>query len=122
MYHDRPGHLRRARLDDAEQLLTLWHLLFDEMDPPHATAWKEHARDWYTSHVDDGTSVRLPVIDVQGSIVATAIGTVELGVPNPQCPRGRAVRLANVIALPAHRGRVYARELIRDATSSCGQR
>ena len=89
-------------------------LLFDEMYPPPATAWKEHARDWFASHVDDSTSTLLSVIDVQGSIVAAAIGTVELGVPNPQCPRGRIVRLANVITLPGHRGRGYATELVRN--------
>lgn len=111
---DRPGHLRRARPDDADQLLSLWDLLFADTDPTTAPAWKEHAHDWFAHHVDDSTSTRLPVIDVQGSIVATAIGTVELGVPNPHCPRGRAVRLANVITVPGHRGRGYATELIRD--------
>ena len=95
-------------------MLSLWDHLFAEMDPPPATAWKEHAREWFLRHVDHNTSARLPVIDVQGSIVAAAIGTVELGVPNPLCPRGRAVRLANVITLPVHRGRGYATELIRD--------
>ncbi len=84
------------------------------MDPPPATAWKENARDWFAIHVDNSATTRLPVFDIQGSIVAAAIGTVELGVPNPQCPRGRAVRLANVITLPAHRGRGYARQLICD--------
>ena len=62
----------------------------------------------------------LPVIDVQGAIVAAAIGTVELGVPNPQCPRGLAVRLANVIPLPAHRGRGYATELMPHIISFAG--
>ena len=97
-----------------EQLLSLWGLLFDEVDPPRTTAWIEHARDWFASQVDDGASTRMPVIDVRGSVVAAAVGTVELGVPNPQCPRGRAVRLANVVTLPAHRGRGYATELVRD--------
>lgn len=114
VHHDRPGHLRRARLDDADQLLSLWDLLFDEGDPPPATAWRGHALEWFASHVDDSTSAHLPVIDVEGSLVAAAIGTVELGVPNPHCPRGRGARLANVITLPAHRGRGYATELIRD--------
>ena len=77
----------------------------------------DHARDWLASHVDESTTTLLPVIDVQGAIVAAAIGTVELGVPNPQCPRGLAVRLANVIPLPAHRGRGYATELMPDVIS-----
>jgi GNAT superfamily N-acetyltransferase len=54
------------------------------------------------------------VIEVDGSIVATAIGTLELGVPNPQCPRGRTVRLANVITMPDHRGNGHATSLVHD--------
>lgn len=114
MHQDRPGHLRRARLDDAEQLLSLWDLLFAELDPVAASEWRESARDWFADHVDDSTSTRLPVIDVEGAVVAAAVGTVEIGVPNPHCPRGCAVRLANVITVPAHRRRGYATELIRD--------
>lgn len=117
VHQDRLGHLRRARPADADQLLSLWDLLFADTDPPTAPVWKEHAHDWFAHHVADSTGTRLPVIDVRGSIVATAIGTVELGVPNPHCPRGRAVRLANVFTVPGHRGRGYATTLIRDVIS-----
>ena len=54
------------------------------------------------------------MIEVDGDVVATAIGTLELGVPNPQCPRGRTVRLANVITAPEHRGRGYGTLLVGD--------
>jgi GNAT superfamily N-acetyltransferase len=54
------------------------------------------------------------VVEVDGCVVATAIGTLELGVPNPQCLRGRTVRLANVITLPEHRGRGYGSLLVRE--------
>ncbi|MGH8971531.1 MAG: GNAT family N-acetyltransferase [Actinomycetes bacterium] len=47
-------------------------------------------------------------------VIAAAIGTLELGVPNPHCDRGRTVRLANVITLPEHRGRGYGTLLVRD--------
>lgn len=56
----------------------------------------------------------MPVIDIDGQIVATAIGTLELGVPNPQCPQGRTVRLANVVTLPEHRGIGYGAKLVDD--------
>ncbi len=112
MQPNEPGQLRPARLDDAEQLLALWDLLFDDAGP--VAEWKDQARSWFAAHVDDIAVTWFPVIEVQGSVVATAIGTVELGVPNPHCPRGRAVRLANVVTLPAHRGRGYATQLIRD--------
>jgi RimJ/RimL family protein N-acetyltransferase len=117
---NRPGRRRPARLDDTQRLLSLWELLFDEMDSPTTTAWKEHAREWFASHVSDGASARIPVIDVEGDVVAAAVGTVELGVPNPQCPKGRTVWLVNVITLPAHRGRGYATELVRDVIAWAG--
>jgi GNAT superfamily N-acetyltransferase len=53
-------------------------------------------------------------VEIGGSIVATAIGTLELGVPNPQCAKGRTVRLANVITLAEHRGRGYGATLVLD--------
>ena len=64
--------------------------------------------------VEDRATARFPVIEVDGDVVATAIGTLELGVPNPQCRRGRTARLANVITLPEHRGRGYGTLLVRD--------
>ena len=49
------------------------------------------------------------MIEVDGELVATAIGTLEIGVPTPQCVRGRTVRLANVITLPDYRGQGHGR-------------
>jgi GNAT superfamily N-acetyltransferase len=54
------------------------------------------------------------VIEVYGQLVATAIGTLEIGVPNPQCVRGRTVRFGNIITLPEHRGRGHATMLVLD--------
>ena len=116
MSHD-AGRLRQAHADDAAQLLALWELLFDEMRSPTSKAWQEHALDWFARHVDDRASVRIAVIEVAGELVASAVGILEIGVPNPMSPTGRAVRLANVITLPTHRGRGYATELIRDVVT-----
>jgi GNAT superfamily N-acetyltransferase len=106
--------IRVATAADAAQLLLLWALVFDEDDTAPSTTWKKHAQRWFTRFVEDRTTARFPVIEVDGDVVATAIGTLELGVPNPQCPRGRTVRLANVITLPEHRGRGYGTLLVRD--------
>ena len=106
--------IRTATAADAAQLLLLWALVFDEDATDSQTMWKQHAHEWFTRFVEDRTSARFPVIEVDGDVVATAIGTLELGVPNPQCPRGRTVRLANVITLPEHRGRGYGTLLVRD--------
>jgi GNAT superfamily N-acetyltransferase len=39
---------------------------------------------------------------------------LELGVPNPHCPQGRTVRLANLVTVPEHRRRGYGTLLVRD--------
>jgi GNAT superfamily N-acetyltransferase len=106
--------IRTATSADATQLLLLWALVFEEDESAPATTWEKHAQEWFTRFVDDGTAARFPVIEVDGDIVATAIGTLELGVPNPQCPRGRTVRLANVITLPDHRGKSFGTLLVLD--------
>jgi GNAT superfamily N-acetyltransferase len=105
--------IRAATAADAAQLLLLWASVFNE-DASAPATWKKHAQEWFTRFVDVGTAARFPVIEVDGDIVATAIGTLELGVPNPQCPRGRTVRLANVITLPDHRGKSFGTLLVRD--------
>ncbi len=108
------GRLRTARTRDGVELLGLWALLFDEGTAGPENAWSGHAARWFARVVDDPGNARFPVIEVDGSIVATAIGTLELGVPNPYCARGRTVRLANVVTLAAHRGRGYGTTLVRD--------
>lgn len=108
------GHLRIASLDDGAQLVPLWALLFDEDDSTSGDVWRDHAREWFTEFVARPGVARFPLIEVDGQIVATAIGTLEVGVPNPQCPRGQTVRLANVITLAGHRGAGYGTLLVKD--------
>jgi GNAT superfamily N-acetyltransferase len=108
------GYLRAANAGDIAQLLGLWAQLFDEGDAAPQGPWRSHAPEWFARYVDDAANARFPVIEVDGELVSTAIGTLELGVPNPQCVRGRTVRLANVITLPEHRGRGCGTRLVRD--------
>ena len=106
--------LRVATATDGPQLLRLWGLLFDDDEAAVDEPWRGHAQEWFARYVDDSHTARFPVVDIGGEVVATAIGTLELGVPNPMCPRGRTVRLANVITLPEHRGHGYGTLLVRD--------
>jgi GNAT superfamily N-acetyltransferase len=109
-------HLRTATLDDGPQLLRLWALLFDQDDRASDEPWRGHALNWFADFVDHPSTARFPVVDIDGQIVATAIGTLELGVPNPQCPQGRTVRLANVATLPGSRGAGYGTRVVNDIT------
>jgi GNAT superfamily N-acetyltransferase len=108
------GLLRSATAEDGTQLLRLWGLLFDDGGTTAEEPWQGHAREWFTRYVGDNRNARFPAIEVDGELVATAIGTLEIGVPNPQCVRGRTVRLANVITLPGHRGRGHGTTLVLD--------
>jgi ribosomal protein S18 acetylase RimI-like enzyme len=111
------GILRTATAEDGAQLLRLWGLLFDDDSPTAQQPWTGYARQWFTRYVDDSGNARFPVIEVAGELVATAIGTLEIGVPSPACVRGRTVRLANVITLPEYRGRGHGTTLVLDVVA-----
>jgi GNAT superfamily N-acetyltransferase len=106
--------IRPAAPADAAQLVRLWALLFDEEESAHAFNWARHAHEWFAHAVGDRNLARFPLIEIEGTVVATAIGTLELGVPNPHCPQGRTVRLANLVTVPEHRRRGYGTLLVRD--------
>ena len=117
MTQNSSGCLRAATAEDGAQLLRLWALLFDEGGTTSGEPWKGHARKWFTRYVDDTRNARFPAIEVDGELVATAIGTLEIGVPSPQCVRGRTVRLTNVITLPEHRGQGHGTRLVLDVVA-----
>lgn len=106
--------VRTARVEDCSQLVRLWGLVFEAADTTPEAPWRDHAREWFARYVDNGGEARFPVLEIDGEIVATAIGTLEIGVPNPHCLRGRTARLANVITLPEHRGQGYGTTLVQD--------
>jgi GNAT superfamily N-acetyltransferase len=109
-----PARLRAATAADGLRLLRLWELLFADDGPSAEGPWRGHALAWFSQYVDDSRTARFPAIEVDGELVATAIGTLEIGVPSPQCARGRTVRLANVITLPEHRGQGHGTALVLD--------
>jgi GNAT superfamily N-acetyltransferase len=108
-------HLRPATPADGPQLLRLWELLFE--DAADTGGWRGHALTWFAAAAGDPATAHVPVVAVGDAVVATAVGTLELGVPNPHCPRGRAVRLANVVTLPEHRHRGHATLLVADVVA-----
>ena len=46
--------------------------------PAAAEAWTAHARGWFARYVTDPAQARFPVAEVDGELVATAIGTPAL--------------------------------------------
>ena len=114
MVTDAPGVLRRAMPSDVDRLLRLWAMVFDEGPDDAEAPWRPRAREWFARVVDDPATAWLPLVEAGGEVVATAIGTLELGVPNPYCPRGRTVRLANVVTVPDRRGRGHGTHVVRD--------
>ena len=113
-----PGRLRAATAADRDRLLHLWDLLFSDDGTLAGRARKGAASEWFTRYADDsGFWARFPVIEVDGELVATAVGTLEIGVPNPQCVRGRTVRLANVITFPRYRGARHGTRLVLDVVA-----
>lgn len=113
MTHASSSRLRAATTEDIAALIPLWALLFDEESTDSGQTWRGHALSWFAEVVTDRQRACFPVIVVDDAIVATAIGTLELGVPNPHCPRGRTVRLANVVTLTEHRGQGYGTQLVK---------
>lgn len=59
-------HPRIATGDDSLQLLRLWTMLFDQDDSPVHQPWRTLACEWFDRFVDDASSARLPVIEVDG--------------------------------------------------------
>jgi GNAT superfamily N-acetyltransferase len=105
--------MRAASMDDYTQLVALWGLLFGDDHSASQHLWTPHAHAWFARFVGESDWAYFPVIQINGTLVATAIGTLGLGVPNPHCLRGRTVQLANLITLPDHRGNGYATQLVR---------
>ncbi|YAL84666.1 GNAT family N-acetyltransferase [Dermacoccaceae bacterium W4C1] len=104
--------VRAATREELPTLLRLWGSLFDESPEAAQTPWRRNAHDWFDACAADGSSY-LPVVEVEAQIVATAVGSLEIGVPNPYCPRGRVVRLANLVTAPEHRRQGYGAALVR---------
>jgi GNAT superfamily N-acetyltransferase len=86
--------------------------MYEEIDSSNSTPWQKAAGEWLTQVIEDHGKTHLPVIEVSGDIVASAVGLLEIGVPNPHSSTGRGVRLMNVVTLPAHRRNGYAKALI----------
>lgn len=108
---------RRATADDVDALLRLRVLMFEAMGtPPAALAdatWREAARAWFTTKVDDQRTLVL-VVEEASEVLAGGLAEVLPAIPAPTLPHGRLGFVSNVATLPHARGRGFARAVMTE--------
>lgn len=101
--------VRTATIDDVDDLVRLRVEMFAAMGVAvDGTAWRESARVWFSERLDHPLH-RLVVVEVDGSVLACAVGSVRDAMPSPSVPAGRDVLVGNVCTAPGHRGRGHGR-------------
>ncbi len=100
--------LRRAEGRDVEALVELRGLMFEAMGATGDPEWRKAAADWFAEHIDDAR-VGAFVVDLNGEVVACAVGVIREGIPSPGLPSGTDVAISTVCTRPRARGRGYAR-------------
>lgn len=97
--------VRPATLDDVSALVALRAEMFRAMGAGDVDSlpWQDSACAWFAVRVED-PDYGIFVVDVDGDVVAAAIGAIRDSAPSPTCPAGRDVLISNVCTLPEHRG------------------
>lgn len=103
------GVVRRAEGSDVQALVELREHMFAAMGvtSPDPT-WRKNAHEWFSSRLDD-PNYHFAVVEVDGMVVACAVGAVRDAAPSPAAPEGRDVLVNNVSTAPPFRGRGYGR-------------
>lgn len=103
------GVIRRAQGSDVQALVELREHMFTAMGvtSPDPT-WRENAHDWFSSRLDD-PNYHFAVVEVDGTVVACAVGAIRDAAPSPAAPEGRDVLVNSVSTAPPFRGRGYGR-------------
>lgn len=105
------AQLRRARPADADALVRLRREMFAAMGRT-GEGWEEGAGSWFAVALDRPDETAAFVVEVDGLVVAGAVGTVRRSAPSPGDPTGVSGELWNVCTLPGHRGRGHARRVV----------
>lgn len=78
-----------------------------EVTSPGPT-WRKNAHGWFSSRLDD-PNYHFAIVEVDGTVVACAVGVVRDAAPLPAAPEGREVLVNNVSTAPPFCGRGYGR-------------
>jgi GNAT superfamily N-acetyltransferase len=103
--------VRRATVADAPELTRLRELLLEAMgqDVSEPT-WRDAALTAFADRLAPGRDLTAFVIDGEdGTLAASAVGTVFDSLPGPNRPDGRTGWLLNLTTAPDYRGRGYGR-------------
>lgn len=68
--------------------------------------WRENAHEWFSSRLDD-PNYHFAVVEIDGTVVACAVGAVRDAAPSPAAPEGRDVLVNKVSTAPPLRGLGY---------------
>ena len=103
--------VREATHGDVDALVSLRAEMFRAMgsDTGDAAApWRTAAAEWFADHLDS-ERVFVAVVEADGQVVASAMGTIRPAAPTPAALDGRDILISNVCTLPQARRRGYAR-------------
>lgn len=86
--------------------------MFAAMGDPLASRmqWRTAATAWFEQHL--GVDACMYVVDVDGELVAAALGFVHTATPSPSSSSTTRGHVSNVVTLPGHQRRGYARNCL----------
>jgi len=111
-------NVRTATPGDRKAFVRLRTVMFAAMGVPDVDqlGWQREAGAWFEARCT-APEVEVVVVDVDGTVVACAMGEVVERAPSPSVPSGRSVIVSNVCTLPEHRGHGYASRALEELMS-----
>lgn len=105
--------VRSAGRRDVEALVELRALMFTAMGMPgvEGEGWRRSAAEWFISRLAS-PAVHVVVVEVDGVVVAAAMGTHRDSAPSPGSLGFGDVLVSNVVVRPEYRRQGYARRVL----------
>jgi GNAT superfamily N-acetyltransferase len=104
---------RRARADDAPELVRLRRVMFAALGPVSEGPWVEQCTDIFAHRLtDDPTMAAYVIDDGTGRLLSCAVGEYERRLPGPRSSAGHVGHVRSVVTDPAHRRKGCARACV----------